>query len=396
MTSKKTEQAGSWDIFCRVVDNFGDAGVTWRLARLLVQKQGLHVRLWIDDLAALQTLVPELDLASAKQSLEAGRLEVLVWCDDLTSVDFEPLPQVVIEAFGCDLPQAYLQMMQTQLQRAKLQVKQAADAVKPTFWINLEYLSAESWVVGCHGLGSLQSNGLTRHFFFPGLVEGTGGLMLESDYEDRRQAFQNIEIQQAWCRQWRLPWADSNTLKVSLFAYENPALPSLIEQWQQLNRPVLAYLPEGKLLAEFNRQSSLNLQAGESWQQENVTLVVMPFLPQSAYDELLWLCDVNFVRGEESFVRAQWAGKPFVWHIYPTEDAAHWDKLEAFLEVYQPPESLKALMIQWNSGKLQTDVWHKVMSDRVALEWHADAWRQHLKNLGELSTNLVRFVKKTL
>lgn len=392
MSSKKTEQAGSWDIFCRVVDNFGDAGVTWRLAKLLVQQHGLSVRLWIDDLAALKTLVPELDLACQCQSLEDGRLCVHVWRHDLRAEDFEPLPDVVIEAFGCDLPGVYLQMMQTRLQHAK----QAAEAVKPTFWINLEYLSAESWVVGCHGLASLQSNGLTRHFFFPGLVEGTGGLMLESDYEARRQAFGSSEVQQAWCRQWHLPWADEKTLKVSLFAYENTALPSLIAQWQQLNRPVLAYLPEGKLLAEFNHQAGLDLQAGEFWQQGNVILAVMPFLPQSAYDELLWLCDVNFVRGEESFVRAQWAGKPFIWHIYPTEDEAHWEKLEAFLAVYQAPDALKALMIQWNSGQLQFNVWENFMRERAAIGLHAEQWQHHLKNLGELSTNLVRFVKKTL
>lgn len=389
---EKTQQAGSWDIFCRVVDNFGDAGVTWRLAKLLVQKQGLRVRVWIDDLAALQMLVPELDLACQRQSWENARLSIHVWRDALTAADFEPLPEVVIEAFGCDLPEVYLQMMKTQLQ----QTVQAADAVKPTFWINLDYLSAEPWVVGCHGLSSVQANGLTRHFFFPGLVEGTGGLMLEEDYESRRQAFQNRDVQQAWCAQWGLPWADSDTLKVSLFAYENSALDGLITQWQKLNRPVLAYLPVGKLLEAFNHQTGQNLKSGDIWQAGCVKLVIMPFLPQSAYDELLWLCDVNFVRGEESFVRAQWAGKPFIWHIYPTEDAAHWEKLEAFLMVYAPPEALKTLMIQWNSGQLQADAWQNLMLERAQMAQRAEQWRQHLKNLGELSTNLVRFVKKTL
>ena len=49
---------------------------------------------------------------------------------------------------------------------------------------------------------------------------------------------------------------------------------------------------------------------------------------------MLWACDFNFVRGEDSLVRAIWAGKPFVWQIYPQDDNAHYAKLEAFLDTY--------------------------------------------------------------
>ena len=42
----------TWDIFCSVVDNFGDIGVCWRLARRLSAGLGQQVRLWVDDLAA--------------------------------------------------------------------------------------------------------------------------------------------------------------------------------------------------------------------------------------------------------------------------------------------------------------------------------------------------------
>ena len=41
----------SWDVFCRVVDNYGDAAVCWRLARQLADEHGARVRLWIDLLA---------------------------------------------------------------------------------------------------------------------------------------------------------------------------------------------------------------------------------------------------------------------------------------------------------------------------------------------------------
>ncbi|HET9045379.1 MAG TPA: elongation factor P maturation arginine rhamnosyltransferase EarP, partial [Casimicrobiaceae bacterium] len=42
--------AQRWDVFCKVVDNFGDAGVCWRLARQLVAEHDLAVTLWIDVL----------------------------------------------------------------------------------------------------------------------------------------------------------------------------------------------------------------------------------------------------------------------------------------------------------------------------------------------------------
>ncbi|MBY0444112.1 MAG: elongation factor P maturation arginine rhamnosyltransferase EarP, partial [Burkholderiales bacterium] len=37
-----------WDIFCRVIDNYGDIGVCWRLARQLSFEHGFAVRLMVD------------------------------------------------------------------------------------------------------------------------------------------------------------------------------------------------------------------------------------------------------------------------------------------------------------------------------------------------------------
>ena len=66
-------------------------------------------------------------------------------------------------------------------------------------------------------------------------------------------------------------------------------------------------------------------------------------LTQHDFDHLLWACDLNFVRGEDSLVRALWAGQPFVWQIYPQHDDAHHAKLEAFLDWLEAPASLRAL-----------------------------------------------------
>ncbi|NWD52933.1 elongation factor P maturation arginine rhamnosyltransferase EarP, partial [Pseudomonas gingeri] len=70
----------NWDIFCTVVDNYGDIGVTWRLARQLVAEHGLAVRLWVDDLRAFERLCPELDI-ECEQQIQEG-VEVRRWSSE--------------------------------------------------------------------------------------------------------------------------------------------------------------------------------------------------------------------------------------------------------------------------------------------------------------------------
>ena len=163
-----------WDIFCSVVDNYGDIGVTWRLARQLVAEHGLAVRLWVDDLGAFVRLCPQAD-AQAPRQIQQG-VEICLWRADWQVV--EPA-DVVIEAFACELPAAYIEAM--------------AKRKRKVLWLNLEYLSAEDWVEGCHGLPSLQSNGLSKFFFFPGFTAGSGGLLRERELLTQRWAFQADE-----------------------------------------------------------------------------------------------------------------------------------------------------------------------------------------------------------
>ena len=138
----------SWDIFCAVVDNFGDIGVTWRLARQLAAEHGQQVRLWVDDLDTFARLCPAAS-AQADQQMHEG-VDVRRWSSQWPGA--EPA-DVVIEAFACNLPQAYINAM--------------AASGRRILWLNLEYLSAEDWIVGCHALPSLQPNGVQKYFFFP-------------------------------------------------------------------------------------------------------------------------------------------------------------------------------------------------------------------------------------
>lgn len=362
-------QLSSCDIFCNVIDNYGDIGVSWRLARQLANEFDLNVRLWVDDLASFAKLCPEADAALAIQHQRG--VEVRLWGKEFPEVSPADL---VIDAFGCKLPESYLAAMTEQ-----------------SVWINLEYLSAEDWVEGCHKLPSPKPP-LTRYFFFPGFTKNTGGLLLERDLLARRDAFL-ADTQQAFWQSLGMEVPAADTLKVSMFAYENPALESLFDVWANGEESILCLVPEGRILPQV-RQYFAD-ENGQNFVRGNLQVRVLPFVAQERYDELLWVCDVNFVRGEDSCVRAQWAGKPFVWQIYPQQDEVHWQKLQAFLDLYGnqlAPEAagvMQKLWRVWNGGAGEAG-WAEFAAWRDDLNVHAQAWAQELSG-NNLALNLLDF-----
>jgi len=370
----------SCDIFCNVIDNYGDIGVSWRLARQLANEFGLEVRLWVDDLSSFARLCPDADATLEIQRCRG--VEVRLW--GATFDDVQPA-EVVIDAFGCALPEAYLAAM--------------AEVAGQALWINLEYLSAEDWVEGCHKLPSPRPP-LTRYFFFPGFTKKTGGLLLERDLLARRDAFLSDPLQQqGFWESAGMEMPSANTLKISLFAYENAALAGLFDAWENSARAVLCLVPEGRILPQVLHYFGDENGAGRSFSRGNLTVRVLPFVAQEDYDTLLWACDLNFVRGEDSCVRAQWAGKPFVWQIYPQHDAVHWQKLQAFLDRYGAPlspaatQALQGLWRAWNdegNAGLEWDALADVLDELNVL---AMAWAHELAE-NTLALNLLDFIQE--
>ncbi|MBL0420338.1 elongation factor P maturation arginine rhamnosyltransferase EarP [Ramlibacter sp. AW1] len=310
-----------WDIFCKVIDNHGDLGVCWRLAAELAGR-GESVRLWVDEPAALAFMAPR----------GAPRVEVLRWQE--ASAAHSPA-QVVVEAFGCDPHEAYLVAL---AERTRREQRQPA-------WINLEYLSAEAWVERCHGLASPvlsgPAKGLTKKFFYPGFTPLTGGLIREQALATRQAAFDRA----AWLRARSLP--PEGERLISLFCYEPPVEPLLMQLAR--GEPTRLLVTEGRARAATGR-AMRELDARQPGWNASGTLRTsfLPLMSQEQFDELLWTCDLNFVRGEDSLVRALWAGQPLVWQIYPQEDGVHRDKLDAFLDRLAAPPSLRAFHLAWN------------------------------------------------
>jgi len=369
-----------WDIFCRVVDNFGDIGVCWRLARQLVNEQGRWIRLYVDDWMALRRLVPEAPEQPVACLLDG--VEVCPWRMAESDID---CGDCVIEAFACELPAAYLAAMR---QRAQAPV-----------WVNLEYLSAEAWIEDCHGLPSPDpATGLAKAFFFPGFTARTGGLIRECDVFDRRDAAQGLDGRLLWQARHATPGASAASRWVSLFCYDNPALSDLLAAWRDDPHPTLLWIPEGKALRQVAEVIGMSSTPGAHARAGSLTVRALPFLSLRDYDALLALCDLNFVRGEDSFVRAQWAARPMVWQAYPQSDATHLVKVNAFLARYASAlsndvrASVQQFWMAWNQGRELADLWPGFASTQAEQARHARQWCRALATQGDLARRLVDFV----
>lgn len=346
-----------WDLFCRVVDNYGDVGVCWRIAADLASR-GEQVRLWVDEASALAWMAP------------GGRagVQVLAWQQEASALHSS---DVVIEAFGCNPPAPFVARM--------------AAAPRPPVWINLEYLSAEPYVERSHGLPSPQMSGpgagLIKWFYYPGFTRRTGGLLREPG---RVEQLDGIDPD-AWLAAHGVQRRAGERV-VSLFCYTNPALPALLD--------TLATEPTLLLATAGAAASQVGAALGPSLERGLLRALPLPLLPQTEYDRLLWASDLNFVRGEDSFVRAQWAAKPFVWQIYPQDDGAHANKLMAFLDLFSAgadpslETAVRGLWSAWNGLAPQGLSWPAL----APWQAHVRQWRDGLLAQEDLVSQLTGFV----
>ncbi|PXW95253.1 putative repeat protein (TIGR03837 family) [Sphaerotilus hippei] len=380
-----------WDLFCRVIDNHGDLGVCWRLAADLAHR-GVQVRLWIDDARALTWMAPQ---------GQAG-VQVMPWRDPLA----DELPgDVVVEAFGCDPPAAFVARM--------------AAAVVPPVWINLEYLSAEGFVERSHGLRSPQwsgpGTGLDKWFFYPGFTPRTGGLIRERhlglpvDEAPGSPRPSAAELLQA--HGLLLPPDRDIERTVLLFGYRQPALPGLLEalagghgpgRTRLLVTPGWSAEAVGDWLGAPMRPGAPAVARGR------LQLIPLPALPQTAFDRLLAACDLNLVRGEDSLVRALWAARPMLWQLYPQEDTIRLTKLQAFLDVHlddAAPPGLRAAFEAWNGARTWTaGDWSTLLeaalppvsTRRTAgwTDWSAARARQLAQGRPDLTSALLDFARQ--
>ena len=361
-----TRPALRWAIFCKVIDNHGDLGVCWRLSQDLAAR-GQQVDLWVDDPQALRWMAPQ----------GCRGVTVRAWTHPL-DLQANDVGDVLVEAFGCEPPAEFLVAW---AQHAKLRTE-------PGVWLNLEYLSAQPYVERHHGLISPvlsgPAKGLHKHFFYPGFSAKTGGLLREPMLMERLQQL----VPSDWLAGLGVV-PRANERVVSLFCYEPEALLPLLSQWAKETTPTRLLITAGRA-SQAVQAVALQLQTQDpNWNAaHHLVLHTLPYLTQADYDHLLGSCDLNFVRGEDSLVRALWAGRPFVWQIYPQHDKAHHDKLDAFLDWLQAPASVRRLHHVWN-GVTTADM---APIDLQALGACMQSARQGLLAQRDLTTQLLEFV----
>lgn len=358
----------SAQLLCRVVDNFGDAGVCWRFARQLAREHGWRIRLTIDRPELLERL-------GARPEEDAGRGAIVVerWC---TSLRADP-DDVIVSAFGADPPPAL---------RASL----AGEPRRP-LWVQLEYLSAEEWVGTHHGLRSTKPHdGAVEHFYYPGFDERTGGLLREAGLFAQRDAFVGAGEQRAWLARHDIDTEPDERI-ATLFCYpQAPLLPwfdAIVAgptRWRVL-------VPEGVADAALVARFGESPAPGRSVRNATLAVQRVPFLSQDDYDRLLWCADLNFVRGEDSWVRAQWAARPFIWQPYRQRDDTHLVKLRAFLRRMHAGREADAAMLAWSGDGDWPQAWRTFDAHLDETRDRYAGWAAKLGAQEDLCSRFVKF-----
>ncbi|WP_298975110.1 elongation factor P maturation arginine rhamnosyltransferase EarP [uncultured Fusobacterium sp.] len=341
----------SIDIFCEVIDNYGDVGVAYRLARELKRiYPNKKLRFIINQ-------TEELSLIKKKDNIT-----VLTY-KDINKI--ENSADLVIETFACNIPEMYMNIA---LKSSKLM-------------INLEYFSSENWVDDFHLQESFLGGNLKKYFFIPGLSKKSGGIILDKEFLDRKNKVQ--ENREYYLKQFNIN--ENYDLIISVFSYEKN-FDNFLKTLQELDKKVLLLLLSEKTQKNFIKYFDNNNY------YDKIKIVKLPFFTYDKYEELLALCDINLVRGEDSFVRALLLGKPFLWHIYPQDEDTHIMKLESFLEKYCPNnESLRRTFINYNINK---DDFSYFFDNLEEIQKYNEKYADYLIQNCNLIKKLINFIEK--
>ena len=344
-------EINSIDIFCEVIDNYGDVGVTYRLAREFKRiYPNKKLRFIINQ-------TEELNLIKKSEDIETISYE------DISIIDSSA--DLIIESFGCVIPKEY---MDKALKNSKI-------------IINLEYFSAEDWVDGFHLQESFLGGNLKKYFFIPGLSQKSGGILLDNDFLERNKKVKKNK--EYYLKKFGI--SGKYDLIGSVFSYEKN-FDYFIEDLKKLDKKVLLLILSEKTQKNFIKYFDNNDN------YDRIEIVKLPFFSYDKYEELLALCDFNLVRGEDSFVRALLLGKPFLWHIYPQEENTHIKKLESFLEKYCPNnKKLKESFINYNINKDDFSYFFKYFKE---IEEHNKKYADYLIKNCNLMEKLINFIEK--
>lgn len=307
-------------VLCKVVDNFGDIGVVFRLCRALSElKKNLEIRLVVSNLDSFAKISKGID--STKTFQEFRGWKVFDWNDSaLCKKEFSKNPpEFILECFQCGRPEWLEELLFSPQFNLNVQI------------VNVEYLTAESWADDFHLLKSgTRSAKIKKINFMPGFTKKTGGLILDKNFmrclSEKKFAL-NLVKQNLDKKILSEDFSDS--FKILIFSYPKnfDFLASAIKEFSFLKK-IIVFVASGAGADS----------AKISLKKFKVDFVCLPFMQQEVWDAFLLLMDFSFVRGEDSFSRCCLFGNPFIWNIYPQEEEFHIVKLNAFLQKIKIPQ----------------------------------------------------------
>lgn len=357
-------------LICKVVDNFGDIGVVFRLANrlnLLLSKsksQNNKINLIVDDLQSFKKICNKVDLYSASQNINGinvFHMNNYDFCHEYFSKNDGKELGTVVECFQCGRPD----WMEKILFEEKLN--------RTVHTIMLDYLTAEDYAQDFHCLKSLtRSAKVTKVNFMPGFTEKTGGLTIDDEWETLQKRNKNGPV--------------------LIFTYERDWT-GLAQALSSFNKKVLLAQGRGKESFELCARQLCDLQ-------------VLDFMDQYQWDKMMKSCSVLFIRGEESMSRACLSGIPFVWHAYPQSDEYQLVKVKALLsrmkEYFNQQQFsiIEKVWIDFNSDEaqlpscvLKNDV-EAFLNAADDLEDGFNMFAKDLRKNGDLGANLMTFIEK--
>lgn len=443
-------------ILCKVVDNFGDIGFVYRLAKNLVQlNPQREIRIAVDNLAAFNKIESKVDPALAEQVLEvacadylqnqegagkagnegkpksAGRLRIF----DATNAavcarEWTKKPaRVILECFQCGRPDWLEEILFPTKNDGKTKTAEASGDCSQgqgprALIINIDYLTAEDYAEEFHCLKSGTRSPLVRKVnFMPGFTAKTGGLILDA-------AATNNCLQAKDCagqvgivgKTLTAGAAETASKPKNAPATENGFITKTAGPQILMFSYPKDFAPIIRAILRWNKAAQVNLAQGagkESFlaanknclqEQKAVGLFVreLPFLSQEEWDKNLYAQDILFVRGEDSLSRACLSGKPFVWQAYLQDDNYQLVKVRALLERMRPrfaPEDFAALENFWllyngaeSSGKPKTagaameEACYGFLERSDKMKAGFEAFARSLFELGNFAEKLDEFV----
>ena len=313
-------------ILCRVVDNYGDIGFVYRLARELSSLSSIEktqIRLIVSDLKSFNAMAlpPGISTSLAVQNYNGWK--VIDWnaCAEGKCEFTEQPPKIILECFQCGRPEWLDEILFSAQTTQTVQI------------VNVEYLTAEDWADDFHLLKSGTRSALVKKInFMPGFTKKTGGLVLDKNFVSCvHSKTAALECLKKYASKKTVALIeDTNLFRVIAFSYErnfeNEAR-ALSEFAKNSGRKVQVLLAPGLGNAPFKKAAAAF---------KNISVYDLEYLPQLAWDALLTLADFSFIRGEDSFSRACLSGIPFVWHAYPQEEEFQLVKAAAVLKRMEP------------------------------------------------------------